>query len=235
MTESEDRAARFTWTLDDIDILRGPFWDLAYRDGDEVVLVQDLAGLVRHVEQQEGYDGDLTGALDRVCAAEPFALAPPSLVADILAHLNETLPRTPPSPRAMGDGTARGGYGREVFERDGYRCRYCRYDLGGSYRGWLQLSVDHILPAQMTKAGYPAELIHDVTNLVTCCRSCNDFGNRWRVSDPFPGAGAPFFDLRDRVFLQRRARLALRHRAEESRYRTLVPAEIVGRRCLEAP
>ena len=47
---------------------------------------------------------------------------------------------------------------QEVFERDGYRCRYC--GTGAN------LSIDHMVP--FSKGGADSSL-----NLVTCCRSCN--------------------------------------------------------------
>jgi hypothetical protein len=209
-----------------VEALPGPFWGVSYRDGEDEVLVQDLGGLVRHLEQQPGYEGDLTGALDTLCASATFDLAPASLVADILSHTGTDgvlpLPRSAQGRAKWGDGTARGGYGVQVFARDNYRCRYCGYDMGSTYRGWLQLSVDHVVPAHMAKLGYAKDLIEDMANLVTCCRSCNDFGNRYVVADPFPGDGEQFFNLRDRVFVQRRGRIALAHLREQERYRTLV-------------
>lgn len=45
-----------------------------------------------------------------------------------------------------------------IFERDGFRCRYC-----GSGN---DLSIDHIVPQKSEKND-------SMENLVTCCRSCN--------------------------------------------------------------
>jgi len=117
----------------------------------------------------------------------------------------------------QGDMTARHGYGPPVFEQCGYACVYCGLDMAASFEGWLQLSVDHVIPHQMTKPGYPAALVEDITNLVTCCRACNDFGNRYTVNAPAPASEAEFYDLRDKVFAERKA-MILRRREEERAY-----------------
>lgn len=46
-----------------------------------------------------------------------------------------------------------------VLRRDDYRCHYCRN--GG------KLTLDHVVPQSRGGADHP-------TNLVACCRSCND-------------------------------------------------------------
>ena len=91
---------------------------------------------------------------------------------------------------------------------------YCGLDMAASFENWLQLSVDHVIPRQMVNVGYPSELVEDITNLVTCCRACNDFGNRYVVVEPVPATEADFFDVRDRVFLERRGRVLERREAE---------------------
>ncbi len=107
---------------------------------------------------------------------------------------------------AWGDGTARTGYGKPVFDACGYSCVYCGLDMRASFENWLQLSVDHVVPAQMGRSGvYDSDLVEDLTNLVTCCRACNDFGNRYTVSEPRPESDEAFYALRDRVFVTRKA------------------------------
>ena len=49
-----------------------------------------------------------------------------------------------------------------VFQRDGYRCQYCRRSPGDG----VELHVDHIIP--VSKGGTSA-----VTNLQTLCANCN--------------------------------------------------------------
>ena len=222
---TEDRAERFTWRLEDLEFGPSPTWDLTYQDGRSSVLVQNLDDLVRYLIEQPGFDGDLAGALDAFCASEAFRFAPTTLVGDIVASTGAVgippLPRQREGRPRQADGTARHGYGLEVFERDRYRCRYCGLDMRSTYQAWLQLSVDHVVPAQMARRGYPKDLIEDKANLVTCCRTCNDFGNRFVVTDPAPTSDDAFFDLRDRVFVQRRARISLAHGRERAYYAAL--------------
>ncbi len=47
---------------------------------------------------------------------------------------------------------------KDVFERDGYRCRECN--------SWLDLTVDHIHPQSRGGSDH-------LSNLQTLCRSCN--------------------------------------------------------------
>jgi hypothetical protein len=121
----------------------------------------------------------------------------------------------------QGDLTARHGYGPPVFEQCGYACVYCGLDMAASFEAWLQLSVDHVVPRQMKDRGYPAQLVEDLTNLVTCCRACNDFGNRFTVVDAAPTSDAAFFDLRDRVFRERKAMILARRVQERAIYSRL--------------
>ncbi len=114
--------------------------------------------------------------------------------------------------RPKGD-LARRGYGRDVLAWCGFDCAYCGLDMA-TFEGWLQLSVDHVVPQQATAVGFPADWILDAANLVACCRSCNDFNNRDPVVDPVPPTLDAFFDLRDRLYLARRARIIDR-RADE--------------------
>jgi len=83
-----------------------------------------------------------------------------------------------------------------------------------TFEGWLQLSVDHVVPRQASAAGFPAEWLLDAANLVACCRSCNDLFNRESVVDPVPPTLDAFFDLRDRLYLTRRSRIIERRQDE---------------------
>jgi len=83
-----------------------------------------------------------------------------------------------------------------------------------TFEGWLQLSVDHVVPQQTSAVGFPAEWLIDAANLVACCRSCNDHFNRGPVVDPVPASLDAFFDLRDRLYRARRARI-IERRGEE--------------------
>ena len=116
----------------------------------------------------------------------------------------------------QGDVTARHGYGPPVFEQCGYKCVYCGLDMVATFGNWLQVSIDHVIPRQMARAphNYPMDWVEDITNLVTCCRACNDFGNHYTVSGPKPATEADFFEMRDRVFLERRANILVAREKE---------------------
>ena len=53
----------------------------------------------------------------------------------------------------------------DIYERDGFRCRYCDYD-GGTFEGYKYLVVDHIDPT-------PTGSRDDPSNVATCCQYCN--------------------------------------------------------------
>jgi len=117
------------------------------------------------------------------------------------------------------DGTARHGYGPRVFAACGYRCAYCGFDMAATYEAWLNLSVDHVVPAHLVKLGWRREWVLDLFNLVTCCRACNEFLNGYRVVDVAPPAAVEdFVIIRDRVFREKFAHAGHRHVAERARY-----------------
>ena len=119
----------------------------------------------------------------------------------------------------LGDGTARHGYGRPVFAECGYQCVYCRLEMGAPYEAWLNLSVDHVVPGHLMKAGWPREWVLDRINLVTCCRSCNEFLNGYRLTNiPVPATFGDFIAIRDRVFDEKMDRALKRHSLERERY-----------------
>jgi hypothetical protein len=119
---------------------------------------------------------------------------------------------------AQGDATARHGYGPPVFKQCGYTCAYCGFEMGAAYEAWLQLSVDHVVPMGTRSKGYRVDWLEDVANQVTCCRPCNEFLNAFLVSDPPPTDEAAFFDLRDRVFREKRALALAAHARERDWY-----------------
>jgi hypothetical protein len=120
---------------------------------------------------------------------------------------------------AWGDGTARHGYGRPVFAECGYQCAYCGFEMGAPYEAWLNLSVDHVVPAHLIKAGWPLEWVLDRINLVTCCRACNEFTNGYRLTNvASPATFAEFIAIRDRAFDEKRDLARARHAVERERY-----------------
>jgi len=114
-----------------------------------------------------------------------------------------------------GDGTARRSYGVAALQWGGYRCAYCDLDMS-TFEGWLQLSIDHVVPQQMHGQGYPAEWVLDAANVVAACVACNGYFNRDPVLGDVPATLEAFFELRDRVFKERRARIQERRSAERS-------------------
>lgn len=118
----------------------------------------------------------------------------------------------------FGAGSSRRDYGVPVFEQCGWTCVYCGVDLGGTYETWLGLSVDHVVPQSLVKAGFPSDWIEDLANKVTCCRHCNEFLNQYRILEPPPDTLDDFFELRDRVFREKRAKAVERHGTERTWY-----------------
>lgn len=115
--------------------------------------------------------------------------------------------------------SARHGYGPPVFELCGYRCAYCDYDMSEPYENWLNLSVDHVVPAYLAKTGWPPEWVLDKINLVTACRACNEFLNGYRMTDPNPPQSLSEFALvRDRAFDEKLSAARQRHELERQRY-----------------
>jgi hypothetical protein len=84
----------------------------------------------------------------------------------------------------------------------------------GTFEGWLQLSVDHVIPQHAIAAGFPEDWVLDTSNLVACCRPCNDLFNRDPVIEPAPITLEGFLQLRDRLFLARQARIIERREKE---------------------
>ena len=64
------------------------------------------------------------------------------------------------------------GYGYPIMKRDGFICQYCDYD-GRGFNHWLQLTIDHILPAHQGGGD-------DKANLVAACQYCNSATSRMK-------------------------------------------------------
>ena len=120
---------------------------------------------------------------------------------------------------------ARRGYGRNVLKWCGFQCVYCGLDMA-VFDGWLQLSMDHVIPQQTISSSFNPEWVLDSTNLVACCRSCNDLFNRDPILSAPPTTLEAFYNLRDELFLTRRARIIERRRAERSWFEENVLPEI---------
>jgi hypothetical protein len=98
------------------------------------------------------------------------------------------------------------------------RCAYCDVSLIDTYEHWLSMSVDHVIPSTAGKAcGIPEQWLADYSNTVLCCAACNGFRNRYQVN-ACPTTLDDFFDLRDRIFLERKAALLKSHERERAYY-----------------
>ena len=124
----------------------------------------------------------------------------------------------------QGDLTARHGYGPPVFSECGFVCVYCGLDMSAPYTNWLQLSVDHVVPSGSRARGYSVEWLEDISNLVTCCRACNEFSNAFAVPDDPPLEVETFWDIRDHAFLTKRDLLVGKHAREQQWYEEHVVA-----------
>jgi hypothetical protein len=119
--------------------------------------------------------------------------------------------------RASGD-TARRGYGLAFMKKTGQTtCAYCGLDLVNKYESWLQLALDHVVPESVCRGyGLPNEWTHDSSNKVLACAACNGFRNRYRqpADAVCPTTLDEFFDLRDRIFAERKALILDSHESE---------------------
>jgi hypothetical protein len=117
------------------------------------------------------------------------------------------------------NGSFRTHYGPPVMALWGATCCYCERDLAVAYEAWLDASVEHIVPRQLSaKDGWPLEWTEDLANQATCCRACNEFLNGFKVAEPKPASFEEFADVRDRVYLAKRAQVLRRHQKERSLY-----------------
>ena len=110
-------------------------------------------------------------------------------------------------------------YGLRFQQRTGqYRCAYCDHNLVENYKDWLTMALDHVVPDSVCKAwGIPYEWKEDYSNRVLCCTACNTFGNRYTAKNySCPTTLDAFYDIRDRIFLDRKAIIKTKHQAEEA-------------------
>lgn len=126
-----------------------------------------------------------------------------------------------------GDGTARRSYGIKALEWCGYRCAYCGLQMS-TFEGWLQLSIDHVIPQQMQSLGFPPDWVLDAINVVAACMACNGYFNRDPVLGEVPATLEAFCELRDRTFLERKARILERRATERAWFNTYIRPEGEG-------
>jgi len=74
---------------------------------------------------------------------------------------------------------------RQIAERDGHRCSYCRSPESVG----VPMVIDHVIPQSAGGAT-------DINNLVLCCYRCNEFkGARLNAPDPRSGGPVPLFNV----------------------------------------
>lgn len=64
------------------------------------------------------------------------------------------------------------GYAYKIHERDNFKCQYCGIDGSKSFKVWLTLSWDHLLPRNHPDRDNPEYI-------VTSCQFCNTADNRY--------------------------------------------------------
>jgi len=87
------------------------------------------------------------------------------------------------------------------------------------------MEMDHVVPVNICKElGVAFEWTHDCANLVLACGACNRFNNRYRpsVDQICPTSLSEFFDLRDRIFAERKELIANSHQQEREFFLTKV-------------
>jgi hypothetical protein len=77
--------------------------------------------------------------------------------------------------------------------------------------------VDHVVPRKLCKSTHiPENWCWDYSNAVLACVACNGFCNRFTPSFSIvpPQTPEAFYDLRDRIFDERKKLIAARHEEE---------------------
>jgi hypothetical protein len=87
------------------------------------------------------------------------------------------------------------GYGHAIFERDGFKCRYCGLDGSTSFNAWLTLSCHHLLPKEHPDRDNP-------DYIVTACTFCNTADNRY--FDIAQKRGLSFTNLTPEALIEQR-------------------------------
>jgi hypothetical protein len=113
-------------------------------------------------------------------------------------------------------------YGLQFMKQTGQTaCAYCGLDFAAAYENWLQMALDHVVPGSVGAClGIPAEWMDDSANKVLACAACNGFKNRYKApaDATCPATLDAFFDLRDRIFAERKTLVAARHEDERAFY-----------------
>ncbi len=96
-------------------------------------------------------------------------------------------------------------------------CAYCGLDLTARFEDWLTGVLDHGVPVSVCKKmGIDLSWVWNYSNTVLTCGACNGFCNRYKPKADciVPTTITEFYDLRDKIFLERRELIRARRAAE---------------------
>jgi hypothetical protein len=99
------------------------------------------------------------------------------------------------------------------------KCAYCGHDFTVSYENWLQMALDHVVPRSVCGSlRLHDDWVEDCSNKVLACGACNSFFNRYKPSWEFdcPDTLDAFYDLRDRIFEDRKRPILQKHKDERA-------------------
>jgi len=117
-------------------------------------------------------------------------------------------------------------YGLQFMKVTGQtRCAYCGMDFTASYENWVQMALDHVVPTSAGKViSINPDWLEDSASKVLACMTCNGYDNRFSLSEDKTCLETleDYFDLRDRVFSERKKRIENRHQEERRFFDQLV-------------
>jgi 5-methylcytosine-specific restriction endonuclease McrA len=88
-----------------------------------------------------------------------------------------------------------------------HKCAYCGLDFTARFEDWLTMVLDHVVPQSVcTKTGIDTAWVWSYSNAVLACAACNGFCNRYKPYESRDESLSlpEFYDLRDRIFWERR-------------------------------
>lgn len=115
-------------------------------------------------------------------------------------------------------GDCRHGYGYDLMRiTDQTKCAYCGLDFTKNCENWLQLMLDHVVPRKTGRErGIRLDWLDNGANKVPACPACNGYLNRFQLDGGSYSIRSldEFFNLRDKVFLDRKTAIQARKNKE---------------------
>jgi len=102
-------------------------------------------------------------------------------------------------------------------------CAYCGLDLTARFEDWLTMVLDHVVPQSVCKnMEIKGSWVRDYSNAVLACCACNGFCNRYKPKEACaaPTSLSEFYDLRDKIFFERRNLILARRDKERTYFET---------------